>query len=277
MKEKAFIQTVYKYYEKHGRHNLPWRTPALKMNREGEIDPYAILVSEVMLQQTQVDRVIPKYQAFMKKFPTAKKLSQSKLSSVLALWSGLGYNRRAKFLKLAAEKISKKYAEKFPRSRTEIDSLPGVGDYTAGAICAFAFNLPETVLETNIRSVYIHHFFPGRKTVHDRELLPLIEKTVDRKKPREWYAALMDYGAYIKSQTANPSRRSAHHKRQGTFGGSIRQTRGKVLKYMVKNAFLPSKVVSFIEPDAEKAKRALDGLVADGLIRPSANGFRLST
>lgn len=160
--------------------------------------------------------------------------------------------------------------------RATIDSLPGVGDYTAGAICAFAFNLPEIFLETNIRSVYIHHFFPNKKIVSDKELLSLIKRTIDRKKPREWYAALMDYGAYIKSQTANPSRRSATHKRQSKFDGSIRQIRGKVLKYMVKNTFLLSKKVSFIEPDSAKAKKAIDGLLSDGLIRASSSGFRLS-
>jgi A/G-specific adenine glycosylase len=277
VKEKDFVRVVYQYYKKHGRDRLPWRFPALKINKKGDIDPYAILVSEVMLQQTQVDRVIPKYQAFMKKFPTVEKLAQSKLDSVLTLWSGLGYNRRAKFLKRAAEKIAHEYNGKFPRNRAAIDDLPGVGEYTAGAICAFAFNLPELFLETNIRSVYIHHFFPGRNDVHDKELLPLLEKTVDKKKPREWYAALMDYGAHIKSQTINPNRRSTNHKRQPKFSGSLREVRGKILKYMVENGFLATTMVSFIESDGEKAKEAIEGLLSDGLIRVAAKGFRLSS
>lgn len=165
-----------------------------------------------MLQQTQVDRVIPKYDAFIKKYPTAKKLASAKLTDVLKLWSGLGYNRRARYLWESAQGGTK-----------------GIGPYTRAAVAVFAHNRPEVLIETNVRTVYLHHLFPGRAEVSDSEILPFISipKNVE---PRVWYAALMDYGSYLKQKYPNPSRRSKHHAKQKKFKGSDREIRGAILK-----------------------------------------------
>jgi A/G-specific adenine glycosylase len=194
---------VLAYYKSHGRHHLPWRKT---------FDPYKILVSEMMLQQTQVDRVIPKYEAFIKKYPTAGKLAAAPLTDVLTLWSGLGYNRRAKYLWEAASGGTK-----------------GIGPYTKAAVAVFAHNEPVVMIETNIRTVYLHHLFPKVKNIPDEKLLPyiVVPKGVE---PRVWYAALMDYGSYLKQAHLNPSRRSKHHVKQKKFAGSDREVRGAILK-----------------------------------------------
>ncbi len=181
-----------------------------------------------MLQQTQVDRVVPKYKAFVKRFPTPARLSTASLSSVLRTWSGLGYNRRAKYLWEAAKML--KGDTLSPGSQgVALEKLPGVGDYTAKAVRVFAFNIGENMIETNIRAVYLHHFFPRSRNVPDARILPYmgVPKGIA---PREWYAALMDYGAYLKKKYPNPSRRSHHHTKQSAFKGSDREIRGAILK-----------------------------------------------
>jgi A/G-specific adenine glycosylase len=233
------------------------------------------MVSEVMLQQTQVERVIPKYKAFLKQFPNLRSLARAPLADVVTAWSGLGYNRRARFLKLASEAIVKEHQGVFPREKTAMTNLPGIGNYTAGAIRAFAFNEPEVFLETNIRSVYIHFFFSKRKSVHDKELIKYVEKTLDKRNSREWYSALMDYGSHLKSKIKNLSRRSKGYKRQAAFEGSVRQIRGNILKYMVKNGSLPINKLSFIAGDHEKIGDALLGLIKDGLVRKVGDKYQL--
>lgn len=168
-----------------------------------------------MLQQTQVDRVIPKYETFIKKYPTAQKLAKAKLSAVLKLWSGLGYNRRAKYLWEAAKGGTK-----------------GIGPYTKAAVAVFAHNEPRAMIETNIRAVYLHHLFPKSKNVSDKKLLPyiVVPKGVE---PRVWYAALMDYGSHLKTKFPNPSRRSKHHTKQKKFKGSDREIRGAIIRASV--------------------------------------------
>ena len=182
-----FRRTVLEHYRASKR-DLPWRRTR---------DAYRILVSEVMLQQTQVARVQTFYENFIKKFPSFATLARSKKSDVLRAWQGLGYNRRALALKELAVIIVKKYGSKLPRDRKTLESLPGVGPYTAGAVRAFAWGQPDVFIETNIRRVFIHFFFPRRKKVSDREILLLVEKTLDRRDVRAWYFALMDYGAML--------------------------------------------------------------------------------
>lgn len=223
--EKQFIKTVWKYYECNGRHDLPWR----KTN-----DPYKILVSEIMLQQTQVERVIPKYSAFLKQFGTVQKLSKASLGEVLTLWQGLGYNRRAKMLHLCAKEIICRHKGKFPTTSEALLELPGIGPYTSSAVAAFAFNTSTVFIETNIRSVYLHHFFNNKTNVSDREIVRYIVLTLDTEDPREWYYALMDYGSYIKKEFGNPNKRSAHHVVQSTFKDSDRQIRGAIIRLLSK-------------------------------------------
>lgn len=222
-RQLLFVDTVRDFYTKNGRHDLPWRKTT---------DPYLILVSEIMLQQTQVDRVIPKYLAFIAAYPSLEKLAQASLRDVLILWQGLGYNRRAKALHEASRLIVEHFAGVFPTTRDDILRLPGVGPYTTGAILAFAFNQAEPIIETNVRTVYLHHFFPQTLKVPDLKLMPLIAATLDRQKPREWYYALMDYGSYLKKTFPNPSKRSRHHTSQTKFNGSNRQIRGAIVKVL---------------------------------------------
>jgi A/G-specific adenine glycosylase len=269
MTNQAFTKRVWGFFRQHGR-SLPWRH---------NTDPYKILVSEIMLQQTQVDRVIPKYRAWLQRFPTAKTLAGASLAEVLTMWQGLGYNRRAIALKRAAERLV--IAKKFPREREKILELPGVGPYTAGAVAAFAFNEPVVMIETNIRTVFIHHFFADKKKVSDAELLPLIEATLDRRKPREWYWALMDYGSYLKKKVGNASQRSAHHTRQSPFAGSNRQLRGAVLKYVTSKplavSVLQKKLVAAgLAPSREHLTKTLGTLTKEGFITQSGTRVALA-
>jgi A/G-specific adenine glycosylase len=264
--DREFKKEILGYFKKHGRTHLPWRQTT---------DPYKIMVSEIMLQQTQVDRVIPKYQVFLKAFPTAKKLALATNTEVLALWSGLGYNRRALNLKRAAEMVVGELKAKFPTTKDELDTLPGIGPYTAGAIAAFAYNSPEVFIETNIRAVYIHYFFIDKTKVDDSELLPIIERTVDRTNPRQWYSALMDRGSALKKEFPNPSRRSKQHSVQTKFEGSVRQVRGAILKLL-----LEKKKVTLVEIkklfDDERYKSAIASMMAEGMIKKEGKYFFLS-
>jgi A/G-specific adenine glycosylase len=224
----AFRSVVTEYWKRSGRDHLPWRKTR---------DPYRILVSEMMLQQTQVERVIPYYERFLKRFPDAGTLAAAPLSQVLKLWSGLGYNRRAKYLHEAARRIHTDML--FSRGRgtlayEDLRKLPGVGDYTAKAVRVFAWNEPEVLIETNVRAAFISHFFPRGKKVPDARLLPLISEALEGQDPRSWYAALMDYGTYLKATQPNPSRRSVHHAKQTRFEGSLREMRGAILKAVVR-------------------------------------------
>lgn len=204
---------------------MPWRTST---------DPYYVIVSEIMLQQTQVSRVVPKFELFIHEFPTIDNLARAPLSEVLQVWVGLGYNRRAKYLHMAAQQIEQEYGGQIPRTLDELIKLPGIGHNTAAAIMNYAYNTPVVFIETNIRTVYLHHFFPNETDVHDKQLLPLVESTLPVDNPREWFWAIMDYGSHIKSQHPNPSRRSKHHSKQSKFEGSSRQLRGKILKLLLK-------------------------------------------
>jgi len=214
-------KVVWNYYRRHGRHDLPWRMTT---------DPYAILVSEVMLQQTQVSRVLGKYQEFMAMYPTVTDLAAAPLATVVRLWQGLGYNRRAKALHAAAQKVVAEYGGQFPRDEQQLRQLPGVGSYTAAAIMAFAYNEPVVLIETNIRTVFLHHCAPTQEQVADTLLLPLIAQVLPKDRAREWYWALMDYGSHIKVRYGNASRRSREYVKQSRFTGSNRQIRGAIIR-----------------------------------------------
>ncbi len=219
----VFSKMVWEHYQTQGR-DLPWR----RTN-----DPYRILVSEIMLQQTQISRVVPKYEEFILAFPDVDVLASASVGLVLRAWQGLGYNRRGLALRAAARILADEYQGRVPRSVAELQRLPGVGPATASAICAFAYNKPLPFIETNIRSAFIHFFFEGCLAVSDADILPLVEATLDRANPREWYYALMDYGAWVKKTYKNPGRRSRHHAVQTPFAGSRRQLRAQVLRLML--------------------------------------------
>src|SRR3989344_3811274 len=218
-----FRKVVWAYHKKHGRHALPWRKTK---------DPYKILVSEVMLQQTQVDRVIPFYKTFIKKFPTAKRLASVPLSPVLQAWQGLGYNRRAKMLQEAAKEMSSRKIT----TVSDLETLPGVGSYTARAVAAFSYNENVVFIETNIRTAVIHHFFAKKKKVSDAEIEKILQKALPKGKSGEWYSALMDYGAYLKRSGISHNARSRQYMKQSKFSGSLREARGAILRELARGA-----------------------------------------
>lgn len=231
-----FQTIVWHYYDDNAR-VLPWRQ---------NISPYRVLVSELMLQQTQVSRVIVKFEEFLNIFPKIETLAKAPFSDVLRMWNGLGYNRRAQYLHRAAQMITDEYSGIFPNAVEALKGLPGVGHNTAAAIAAYAYNQPVAFIETNIRSVFIHHFFIDRSDVDDKDIMPLVEASVSQDNPREWYWALMDYGTFLKSQYPNPSRKSKHHKTQSKFEGSDRQIRGKILSALLKGPIKEADLHDFI-------------------------------
>jgi len=260
-----FRRIVLGYYEEHGR-DLPWRHTR---------DPYRILVSEMMLQQTQVPRVEPKYQEFVAAFPDFETLAAAPLSEVLRVWSGLGYNRRARQLKELAEEVVREHGGKLPSTREELVALSGIGPATAAEVLAFAFGVPAPFIETNIRAVYLHHFFADACAVPDRELLPLIEETLDRDDPRRWYYALMDYGTHLKKALPNPCRRSAHHAKPTPYVGSSRYVRGQVVRALVEGAASADELADAIGQPLERVQTALAGLLGDGLVVAEDGRYRL--
>jgi A/G-specific adenine glycosylase len=224
MEIAKFRRAVYDHYAKAGR-TFPWRE---------KTTPWGVLVSEFMLQQTQTVRAVDYWSRWMKRWPAPENLAAAPLPEVLREWSGLGYNRRARFLRESAVIITKHHSGKVPKTPGALRELPGIGPYCAGAVACFAYNYPAVFIETNIRGALIHSFFPEggpEKTgIPDSALFPILEKALDRKNPRHWYYALMDYGAALKKTTPNPARRSAHYAKQSPFEGSFRQKRGKLLK-----------------------------------------------
>jgi A/G-specific adenine glycosylase len=261
-----FIETVWAYYRAQGRHELPWRRP----EPDNSFDPYRILVSEFMLQQTQVSRVIPKFEAFVRQFPTIPTLAKSELGDVLRAWQGLGYNRRAKYLWQTAQAIES--AGAFPEIEEQLIRLPGVGVNTAGAIRAYAFNLPALFVETNIRTVYIHHFTRDDEIISDDFIRDYLGRTIDQKRPREFYWALMDYGTFLKTQIQN-TQRSKHYAKQSRFTGSRRQVRGLVLRELSAG---PASVEQLAERISDgRLGGVLGDLEAEGLIKKIGKRYRL--
>ncbi len=258
---KEFRSLIHTYYEKEGRH-FPWRETR---------DPYHILVSEVMLQQTQTSRVLAKYQAFLTAFPTPEALAGVAQREVLAAWQGLGYNRRALNLQRAARTIVEEYGGEVPDAVEEMVKLPGVGPDTAGAIAVLAFNQPVGYLETNIRAVYQYVFFP-EATPRDKELRPIIEATLDREDPRRWYFGLYDYGAMLKREKkAGPVGR-----RQSRFEGSDRQVRGAVLRLLLERRELAETELARVlgEPN-ERVAKIIGQLRDEGFIEVRKGQVRL--
>ena len=255
---KLLQRLVYGYYAEH-RRDLPWRDGT---------DPYRVLVSEVMLQQTQVDRVIPKFTAFMQQFPDPQTLADAPTPDLLAAWQGLGYNRRALNLQRAARMVVEQWGGSIPDDPVLLQRLPGIGPYTAGAIASFAFNRPQIFLETNIRAVLLHFCFADQDGITDKQLLPVAEAVLDRVNPRDWYNALMDYGSDLKRRFPNPSRRSRHHTLQSRFEGSDRQIRGAVLRLLLgSNGMTVRAMQKQLDVEAERFERILEGMVKDGFVQ----------
>jgi A/G-specific adenine glycosylase len=221
-----------------------------------------------MLQQTQVERVLTKYESFLKEFPSFSALAQAQLKDVLAAWQGLGYNKRAIALKKIAEHVDNNLAGTLPSDYVTLVELPGIGPATACAILTFAFDIATVFIETNIRSVYLHTFFAGKRDVRDEKIYPLVDCTLDRSNPRTWYYALMDYGAMLKKRFGNPNRNSAHRKQQAPFEGSNRQLRGAIISLILAYpAISESDLVLRLRVNHQKISHNLRKLEAEGFFK----------
>ena len=263
-----FRQMVLDYYSHHGR-PMPWRDTT---------DPYKILVSEIMLQQTQVERVLVKYPAFLSAFPDFSSLAQAPLADILTVWQGMGYNRRAISLQKCAQRVVNEYNEILPADVDTLATFPGIGRATASSICAFAFNIPVVFIETNIRRVFIYFFFSDADTVSDTEIFPLVEKTLFNDNPRIWYWALMDLGTALKKTIANPNRRSTHYTKQSPFEGSDRRIRGRILALLLTTPNLTAdEIAATFTEDADRILRITKVLEYEGFISSSKNRYSVAS
>lgn len=254
---EKFREIIYDYYHIKGR-KFPFRK---------KIKPYYVLVSEIMLQQTQTSRVSQKFLEFIDKFPNFNTLANASLDEVLKEWQGLGYNRRAVALKNIAELIINKHNGKLPENVEILKSFPQIGHNTASSIVSFAFNKPTYFIETNIRRVYIYFFFPGRDDVDDKEIMELLKKTTDIQNPREWYYALMDYGVMLKKTHPELNKRSKHYRKQKKFKGSSRQLRGKVLKLILKKSDIKIKeLYKELNFDKKRIDKVISQLEKEGFL-----------
>ena len=260
-----FREKVLCHYRDKGR-KLPWRGA----------EPWGVMVSEFMLQQTRAERVIPFWKNWMRLWPVPVSLEQASFEDALRAWSGLGYNRRCYYLKKCATVIVNKHNGTVPKTSEELRALPGIGPYMAGAIACFAYNRPEVFIETNIRSVLLHCFFPDRNDVRDKELFPILEEALDYSDPRTWYYALMDYGSSLKKLSENPNRRSAHYVRQSPFIGSFRQARGKVIRALVSMGPSKAEEIAIVNGlTGEKLYRVLERLKEESMVAEEGGIYRI--
>ena len=276
---EAFRERVYLAGRELYR-DLPWRRTR---------DPYAIWVSEAMLQQTQVSRVDGRWQSWLNRFPSVDALAAATSADVLAEWQGLGYNRRALALWRAAQEICERHAGVMPQDEAALKALPGIGPATAAGIRAFAFDLPGVYLETNVRAVFLHELFPGAEDVPDSALRPLVAEACPDDSltiagadapcsPRTWYYALLDYGAHLKRTWPNPSRRSRENVRQSRFEGSHRQKRAVLVRLLlaagVEGVSAVDAALELTEFEAKAGRAAISEVAAFGILEElAAEGF----
>jgi len=250
--------TVTDFYTKEGRHDLPWRKTT---------SSYKIWVSEIMLQQTQVSRVKEKYTSFLKKFPSLEKLARASQAQVLKEWVGLGYNRRALFLKKGAEFVMKEYNGRLPKEVAQLETIHGIGHYTARAIATFAWDQKHIFVETNIRTVYFNHFFKNKENITDKEILNLVEQTLPDKDFRQWYWALMDLGVQLKKEGKGMNRKSKHYSKQSKFEGSDRQIRAAVVRYLTQNGDTEiDRLVQCLGFDVDRTEEQIQKQYKEGMV-----------
>jgi A/G-specific adenine glycosylase len=263
---------VLSWYSRHGR-DLPWRK---------SVDPYRILVSEVMLQQTQVSRVLAAYPRFLRRFPSLRTLARASLGDVIREWSGLGYNRRARDLHRAARLAGRA----LPRSAAELGTLPGIGPYTASAVACFAHGQPIPFADTNIRRV-LGRALVGR-TATDREAIDLDRALVPLRSAAKWHHALMDLGATIcvarhprcaacplRARCAYRGAEESPRRKQTEFASSDRRVRGAIIRRLalVKGPI----AVGALQRGLGDARvmRLVGALEREGLVEVSEKGVRL--
>ncbi len=262
-----FKKTIWNFYYQNKR-NFLWRE---------QISDYGVVISEVMLQQTQTHRVSKKYEDFITAFPNFLTLAQAPFIEVLKIWKGLGYNRRALNLQKIACIIIEKFDQTLPKDISILESLPGIGKATARSIYTFAFNTPSVFIETNIRTVFLYFFFKDSKEpIHDKLIEELVALTLDENNPRHWYYALMDYGAMLKKSSINLNNQSVHYKKQSAFIGSNRKVRGQILEFLLHNN--DSNIGDLSKAFSNETHRLmpiLKKLCDEGLVKNSNNKYFL--
>jgi A/G-specific adenine glycosylase len=263
MTDTEFRKQILDFYFRSGR-SLPWRD---------HITPYRVFVSEFMLQQTQVNRVKTKFEEFIAHCPDFEAVATASLKSILSLWQGLGYNRRALYLKQSSGVIVREYGGEPPRSIAALTALPGIGHATACAILTFSYNIPTVFVETNIRTVFIHFFFQAQYNVPDSSIIARVDETLDRQNPRQWYYALMDYGTMLKDRHGNYSRSSSHYRKQSPFKGSVREVRGKILRHLTSRSGCTADALAYrICIDPERVVQVLERLCDEKIVVKCADG-----
>ncbi len=289
-------RALMRWYRVHGRHHLPWRR---------RITPYGVLVSEVMLQQTQVDRVIPYWNAWMRRWPTMEAFAGAKRASVIRAWAGLGYNRRAVNLHRAVQEMvsvpsakkllafSAKGGQAHEKEKSmrewvrELQRLPGIGPYTANALLAFAWNLPAPCVDTNVRRVLAYAIYrrPSLMRMPMRRVMEFAACVIPPGRGRDWNYALMDYGALVLTARRTRSVRSSTSdkgRRTERFEGSSRFWRGRIVAVLrsSRRAFtvkeLRSRLTTFGEPPSN-LRVLSNALVHDGVVTMTNGRYRLPT
>ena len=249
----AFQKKVMNWWAENAR-DLPWRR---------DPSPYNVLVSEIMLQQTQVSRVVLKFDEFMKEFPTIESLAKTNIKHLLKVWSGLGYNRRAIWLKEAAKQIVER--GEFPQSVKELQELKGIGPYTSRSVLIFAFNKDLAAVDTNIRRILIASGFAD-ETMSDRQLQPIAETVLLRGRSRDWHNALMDYGSLV--LTSSKTNISPVTK-QSCYEGSSRQVRGAVIRALTASDEIElENLMGLLDCEANETEliKIINKLVSDGMV-----------
>lgn len=271
---QQFQRFILTWYRKNNRDYLPWR-----FTKRRPVSPYEIFVSEIMLQQTQVARVLEKYPEFLKAFPTINHLAKAPLKKVLRVWQGMGYNRRARYIKEAAQEIVARFDAKVPEESALLRTLPGIGPYTAGAIACFAYNKPTIFLDTNIRKVFLRHFFKkqegfkNKRTVkiEDTKILSIAQRILYGKDPRKWHYALMDYGAVTLAKEKGLLERVKSYHKQSRFEGSTRYGRSQIMKYLLQYDHASEEELQALVPG--EIKPLLLSLARDGLLEAASPGL----
>lgn len=260
---REFQTNIFVWWKKNKR-DLPWRHTH---------DPYKIMVSEVMLQQTQVSRVLAGYREFIERYPTVKVLAKASTSDVVKIWKGMGYNRRALYLKQAARAVVDRYGGTFPKSEKELVKLPGLGTYTARAILVFAYRQNTACVDTNIRQIITHYFF-DEKPQKPSIIQAVADQLLPLGKSWEWHQALMDFGAL----ELNVSRVTYHVSRKKTipFRQSNRFYRGRIIDRLREGKIREASLITEFQTTYGKSREfiltIIAGLARDGLLARFARG-----
>jgi len=261
----AFQEKIMKWWNENAR-NLPWRCDS---------SPYNVLVSEVMLQQTQVNRVVPKYLEFLRQFPNIEDLASSDMKQLLQVWSGLGYNRRAVWLKDAARQLVDR--GEFPKTVEELSELKGIGPYTSRSILIFAFNKDLAAVDTNIRRVLIASGFADEE-MSSSQLQSVADDLLLKGRSRDWHNALMDYGSLVLTSSSTSI---SPQSKQTRFKGSTRQLRGAIIRILTNSETLSlNELISHLSSDNIQCRDVhpvLDQLLAERLVeRTDAGRFKIA-